>query len=1038
MLQSALNPFRGVYGVLWRPRLALLTNTSAKVMNPARCERFPKEPVVHRLGNRLASLPDFVGPLVWRVVFRTLLLLGFASGFSPSRAEAPARTQQIGLSQGWNLISLQVGAHWSLGQIEAGIDEPNVLQSVWAYEATHRKWLGWQPASTGYPSDLNELSSGHGYWVQVSKSCTLTLAGLPWSGPVEFSPGWNLVGFPGLSRMSLDLPNFSSVFRTNVSRFPQIWTWDAGTAQRFTGYDSQSIPPLTNLTSIAAGRGYWVYSLETLSLAAQPQILLSPDVDNPPLETNTLTVGDITGPRANTNANTADLDLNGNGILDSAATQTAMDFPAGVNEQLITIVNNGLGMVDWAVVENIPWLAVNGTNAVVGLVTAENESLRITVDRTGYKPGIYTASFDVYAGSVHKGITVVLHVAPVDGDYRGYATTTRVNGQPLSIGAVDLNLTLFRKSTNITEKDFRGVISREQSLLFPRDVYLSGTFFQDTEFFITSNFEVPAGDRNLPPYTQFTHLNGDATFGDRDWNGDGRLDASNPFPFPLRREITLIGKYVNDSLLQGAYYETIQNIVPGQPIAIEGEFTLTRSSLSPTLTTVENHPASTNIIIGAESPRSSSSTLEVTRYVTIQSLSVVVNLDFALGSDVTGTLIGPNGTNTVLFTEGFSGSRTFKVTDFNKLDAHGSWTLRVSWSPNGERGYFNGWNFSVQGLQVHTVSGNVLARGAGSIQPVIGSHVTLTGNLFTQQRLLTNSNSFVFESLTENGFLLTVTAPGYQDFSTRFNLINDNVDLGDLFLLPVTNTEPTLVVAPMLGGEILHVNFTPLIPLDFAASLGSSVTSRWDFGDGVLLTNIGPSVAPVPHDYRTPGYYTARLFITGSSVSTNLTTGLITVLSQGSPVGTNLVQVSAVSFIGSVASPGPGVSQDVNAVLAGIGTTNGIEFATFYQESKRDVAAFDIDRYPFIPVDGKFSPGSEDSDFYLQTGTPWFNSPLLWDQNYDAAQGDGVFKAYPPPDRPPATKPTRFRVSCTLGGTVFAEEPSRVGLYTIQAGRIEP
>ena len=949
------------------------------------------------------------------------------------QAAAPTQTQDIGMSPGWNLISVQVGPSHSLPAINAALS--NKLISAWTYNTASREWLVYQATNVTFPHTLDTIEPGRGYWLQMANSATLSLTGTTWSGSVQLSPGWNLVGFPGLARSTLDLPDFNSIFRTNLSRIPQIWAWDAGTAQRFSGYDTQTLPPLTNLTGIAAGRGYWVRSLDTLALAAEPQILLPPDTDSAPLETNTCTVGGITGPCAGTN----DVDLNGNGILDSAATQTAIQFAAGVNQQLITLVNNGLGLVDWLAVENIPWLTVNGTNFARGLVTAENETLTLAVDRTGMLPGTYTEAFDIYTGSVSKHITVIVHVAPVDGDFRGYATTSRVNGQPVSIGMVDLNLTLFRQSTNVSERDFRGVISRELSLLFPRDVYLSGTFFQGIEFFITSNFEVPAGDRNMPPYTRFTHGNNDAVLGDRDWNGDGQQDTSNPFPFPLRREITLIGKYVNDSLLRGAYYETIQNIVPGLPITIEGDFELTRSSLSPTLTTVENHTANTNVIIGTDVPASLIATLEVSRSVTIQGITAVVNLDFALGADVTGTLTAPSGSNVVLFTSGFSGARTFTVADFNNQDAKGTWQLHLAWTPNGERGYFNGWNLSVQGLQVYAVQGQVVTGDSGNPQPVLGSHVTLTGNLFTQERLLTSSNSFVFSGLTENGFTLTVTAPGYQDYSTRFNLINDDVDLGQVFLLPVTNTEPTLVAAPLIGGETLHVNFLPLIPLAYSTSLGGSITSRWDFGDGVLLTNVGPSVAPVAHDYPTPGYYTGTLAISGAGAATNLTTPLITVLSQGSPSGTNAVQITAVSFVGSVASLGPGVDTNVNVVPVNPGTTtNAIPFATIYQESKRDVAAFDIDRYPFIAMGTNFSAGLEDSDFFVQAGTPWFNSPSLWDTYFDAAQGDGAFKAYPRPDRPPPAKPSRFRVVCTMGGNVFAEQPSRVGLYIFQPGRLEP
>jgi len=49
-----------------------------------------------------------------------------------------------------------------------------------------------------------------------------------------------------------------------------------------------------------------------------------------------------------------------------------------------------------------------------------------------------------------------------------------------------------------------------------------------------------AGDRNAPPYDVFP---GNAK--DRDTNGDGKVDVMNPFPYGIRREVTLLGQIVD-------------------------------------------------------------------------------------------------------------------------------------------------------------------------------------------------------------------------------------------------------------------------------------------------------------------------------------------------------------------------------------------------------------------------------------------------------------------------------------------------------------
>jgi subtilisin-like proprotein convertase family protein len=787
-----------------------------------------------------------------------------------------------------------------------------------------------------------------------------------------------------------------------------------------------------------------VNSLNYINFTPSPEIILPGDIDIPPLQ-----VVQTNGTRlVGAEDLAAGTDLNGNGLLDDALTQDTLIFKEGINQQLITIANSGYGIIDWYATESIAWLALDGSDTVQGVTATEFDYLTVTVDRTGLLPGTYTNTFQLSAGNLTRTIRAILKVPAVDGDWRGYAATVRVNGQPISLGKVDLNMTVFSKTTNITEKNIQAVINRELSLLFPRDVFMNGTFYQDNDFFLTTNFEVPTGDRNAPPFEVFANGNsgGNTNWSrDIDLNGDGKLDNSNPFPFPLRREITLIGRRVNENQLVGSYYESIQNVLPGQRINIEGEFQLDRISLTPTLTSIYNRYVPTNVIIGAASPAALTNTINVLPSVTVQGVVVTVNLDFALGSGVTVTLVPPT-TNTppvVLDTQAFSGTRTYTLDDFNGINGQGAWKLIVRWTPNGERGYFQGWQLNVQGLAVYEATGAVATGTTNSPVFVDGARVTLTGNNFVDQRFTATNGAFTFTNLTENDFTLTVSKVGYQDAQTGFSVIASNVSLGNIFLQPVTNTEAELLTLPYAGGEPLTVNFRTIVPLNLLSNLGTITNNTWTFGDGTSTNFVSNLVAEVEHTYFTPGYYTATNEIRGTVSSLTLVSRLITVFPASVPAGwTNAHFISAVGFIGSIGSsvqemvngletPAPATT-NVTVTVNGVDVVlSNVPTAALWQESKRDAAGFDNDRFPT----GNFA-GSEDTDVF-PIGGGYQQFPRL------ATVGNST---------------NRFRMTTTMGGYVFGperqppdpgfnygtntavygSEPAKVGIFVLQPGRLEP
>lgn len=969
-----------------------------------------------------------------RGVLRTLRPVRLAAllallAFTAPRASAA--TQQIALSTGWNLVSVQVGAEgvgFTIAQLIAGMDRSNVLESVWAYDPVQRTYTSYQ-ASTNYPSDLAALKPGFGYWVKVTSDTVLTLSGPVWNGAVNLAPGWNLIGFPGLSRTDTETLTLESVFRDRAAKVPQVWTFQGGSSlvggQHFVGYDTTAQPRIGELKSIEPGQGYWVYGGEALSLAPAPALVLLADTDLPDsagkLGTNTtvylgrqITIAGIED---------AATDLNGNGLLDDPYTQSVVLFDEGVNTQNITILNTNSSLLNWSISTSTPWLTFSLTN---GTTASESDYVAVSVNRAGLTSGSYTGSFTADFGFTQRVVTVLLRVPTVAGDYRGAATTTRVNGNPVSLGKVDLNFSLFMEGDSPATNRFRGVINRGQALLFPQDVFLDGVIIQGNSFSLTTTFEMPAGDRYEPPYDTATNL----------FN-------YNPFPFAIYRQVTLQGTRVTADRLEGIYVESISGVLPSnQRITIEGTFTMDRQTLAPTKRSIYNGKSSTTPIpIGGSASLAYTNTLNVPNAVSIQGAVVTVNTSYPRPDQLTLTLVGPgtNGTHVLVSaSSNLASSAVFSLTNFNGRIGQGDWRLVVDWNGSSERGQFNGWELNLLGLATYSATGTLVSTNGGVADPVAGATLTLAGGNIIFQAVTLQNGEFSFPSLTENLYTLNLSKLGYQDASVFFRITRSNAVLGNLVLQPIASTETNLLAKPSVGAAPLNVTFSPQIPLAALNSLGANITSTWTFGDGGTLvqTNLASSVE---HTYTNGIHITnAVLVLTGSGGTLSLTNSDIhvTAIGPNTNIAPHQVGVSfgprtnfifGGAFIGSMAAPVQNLAVDVQSQ-----TTSNATTGYFHQESKRDVVAFDFDRFPFST--NAFAPTAEDTAFFVQPGTPYVVIATT-----PAPPGNPFFTTYSQPTGAGGVpKPDRFRIICTLGGTVFGPQPASSGSFILQTGRIEP
>ena len=971
--------------------------------------------------------------------------------------------QTIPLYTGWNLISFQVNpAGFAPADITNALgSDCGTLLAIWGYSASNKTWQVWQTNSLPPAvASLSRLMPGSGYWLKVSKGTVLQLTGGAWNGTTSLSPGWNLVGFPGLIVGSAGKTDFQSIFRGSLSSVPIIWSYLAGASQQYSGYDSLAYPPITSLTGIQPGVGYWVYSLGNLNFTPTPQIALAADSDASPLQAQEyFTTGD---PRyLGTNSalyqnlivrfagpEDAAFDLNHNGILDDPYTQDTIFFQSGLNQQNFTIANSGSGLMNWWIESYVPWLTANPS---AGSTTTGLDPVQLTVDRSGLLPGYYTNTFIIHAGSVDKTVTAILQVPTVAGDYHGYASIKTVNGKAISLGAVDLNLSLFMESTSTGETHFRGVIDREKALLFPVDVFMNGVFYQGLNFSATTSFPMDPVDHNAPPYTSFgsASLSGNNTnvaqnpvytvsqvgsqtmLNDLNVNGNGVMDVQNIFPFGIRREVTLLGSRTTSDHLDGTYIEAILGVLPNsQRIYMTGTFTLDRDTLAPTTTSIYNGQTSATVVIGGSSTTVYTNTLTVGAGVQIQGANINLNINYPDYTQIDVRLYGPHG-QFYDFGTNVAGLTSFNLTNFNNTFGNGSWNLVVNWNPaSGQHGYFNGWGLQLSGLAYYSVTGAVMTASGPTNVAVSGANVVLVGsNILPQSNTATNGG-FTFGSLTENEYTLTVSALGYYPTNVSFNVDATNVSLGQIVLTPITVPSPTITAAPFIGQAPLYVTYTPLIPTATATALGSNVVATWNFGDGTTM--LATQTVSVAHFYTNGGSYLAKVTFSGSSGSLNLTNGYITALAAQPNLArvTNSYYVFGGVYVGSLASPNA-----TNNVLepGSVTTTNwqatlGTNSITVYgangylhQESKRDSADFDIDRFPFTTPNQQLGP--EDTDFFTQIGT-------VFDSQYHIVQTGLLNTNVIAP----------YRMICTMGGYVFpyetvpwSDQTAQVGTFTLQA-----
>lgn len=149
-------------------------------------------------------------------------------------------TQNIPLSVGWNLISLNVlPANLSVTSVLSGIS--GSLLQIKDAEFTYA------PAMAAYFNTMSNLSVGKGYWVNMSAPATLNVTGTainPGLTSISLNPGWNLVAYLPTSNSTVSAALVSiSTYLQEVRSLTQVYIPGGGA---------------NTLTTMSPNNGYWI------------------------------------------------------------------------------------------------------------------------------------------------------------------------------------------------------------------------------------------------------------------------------------------------------------------------------------------------------------------------------------------------------------------------------------------------------------------------------------------------------------------------------------------------------------------------------------------------------------------------------------------------------------------------------------------------------------------------------------------------------------------------------------------------------------
>ncbi len=155
----------------------------------------------------------------------------------------------IELNAGWNLISLNTQPdNTSIDTVLGPIS--GKYSSAWAF--MNNSWRIYAPSIPGL-SNLSTMEAGWGYWINMNESETLSISGSQPSNSISLVSGWNLVGYPCSTSMSID-----DALESIMGKYTSVWVFmDVG----WKLYNPANAG-FSDLTIMEPGYGYWINATE--------------------------------------------------------------------------------------------------------------------------------------------------------------------------------------------------------------------------------------------------------------------------------------------------------------------------------------------------------------------------------------------------------------------------------------------------------------------------------------------------------------------------------------------------------------------------------------------------------------------------------------------------------------------------------------------------------------------------------------------------------------------------------------------------------
>ena len=761
-----------------------------------------------------------------------------------------AETQTFNLASSWNLIGFQVTPEDPTP--EGVFGKLSSLKTVWTYDAEQKQWKRYEkPSGTGVQAEntktandllsIGKIEPGKAYWVYMGRAETLTVSGtLPDAvtfPALEFSPGWNMFSIPVGATVIEEEGRVSllSVLAGAGLDYDALLTWEGSQnpqyRKMFNLDDDDLSSPLSGIKpdsplpyfdySTDLGRGYFIHVKDIDPAALRPKMLLTvrPDVDEEP-KGNFPAKEDLRVSLASEKAFNKEiidpLDVN---------SQDTIRFFDNEDVQQIDISNIGGGVMlwkaewvssdadkdagDWIHLSDVPlkqWDSSNVCDTLSGVTTLENDIIYLNLNRKNLGRGTHEGKLILTTSVGQKDYKVVAKVSGLQGDFSGFAEITSVNGKQNKVPDIDLNISFYEDSR--TDGLLRGYIDSSRSLLWPSDVPLVGYRVADegNQFMLSGSFVLPPGDQNGEPFDKFMVDANGSSIGvgeDVDWNRDRRIDAKNPFPFPIQRLVTLEGTLSESNpadgcVIEGNYTEIVYGMM-AEPIELRGRFSLIRQNIRPFTfrerigddtgvePVVEVRGSIEENITGGNQKDSK---VAVTTEMILQGVQVSLDFSHLEHSNIRVDLTSPQGAILTLF-DGYTQkdsvnpnilkSITFPVdrptvTDMDDFinsitqthtdrEKRKFWTLTI-YNRGDEAIKLLKWTLRLEGQPVSDVSGIVRDENG---KPVAGATVALNGLIFSQYSNTTDANGrFTMERVPLLPLDFTVQLPGYISADPNF------------------------------------------------------------------------------------------------------------------------------------------------------------------------------------------------------------------------------------------------------------------------------